>query len=124
VKGVVIDSGIRDAKRLRDLGFPVWTKAIYSRGTTKTRGGWVNAPAVCGGCMVHPGDLILANDDGVVVVAQDDLRYVLDSSNQRVAREEDTKNKIFRGELSIDFYGLRDVLKKDNVVYYDNPSKK
>lgn len=120
VQGVVIDSGIRDAARLRELGFPVWSKAIYSRGTTKSKGGWVNAPAVCGGCQVQPGDLILADDDGVVVVAKEDLRFALESSKKRLAREEETKQKIARGELSVDFYGLREVLAKENVVYYDN----
>lgn len=123
VKGVIIDAGIRDAARLRELGFPVWSRAIHSQGTTKSRGGWVNAPAVCGGATVNPGDLIMADDDGVVVVKKEDFTFALDASNRRVAKEVDTKAKIARGELSIDFYGLRETLTKENVVYYENEAE-
>jgi 4-hydroxy-4-methyl-2-oxoglutarate aldolase len=127
VQGVVIDSGIRDVQRLREMGFPVWTKAIHSRGTTKSRGGWVNAPAVCGGVLVHPGDLILADDDGVVVVAQQDLQYALESSRKRMEKEKGTKARIDEGQLSVDFYGLREVLEREQVVYVDqleNPERR
>ena len=68
VQGVIIDSGIRDVAQICDLGFPIWTKAVFSQGTTKSKGGWVNAPTVCGGVTVGPGELIMADDDGVVVV--------------------------------------------------------
>lgn len=122
VQGVVIDSGIRDAARIRELGFPVWSKAIHSLGTTKTRGGWVNVPAVCAGTLVSPGDMILADDDGVVVVRREDLLSSLDKSKKRMLKEEDTKSRIERGELSLDFYGLRDTLNKEDVVYFDNES--
>jgi 4-hydroxy-4-methyl-2-oxoglutarate aldolase len=120
VKGVVIDAGIRDVSRIRELGFPIWTKAISSQGTTKTRGGWVNAPVICAGAAVNPGDLILADDDGVVVVRQDQLQQVLEASKQRMQREEQTKAKISNGELSVDFYSLREVLRQEKVVYYDH----
>lgn len=120
VKGVVIDAGIRDVARIRELGFPIWTKAISSQGTTKLRGGWVNAPALCGGAVVNPGDLIMADDDGVVVVRQDQLPNVLEASQQRMKKEEQTKAKIANGELSLDFYSLREVLEKENVKYYDS----
>jgi 4-hydroxy-4-methyl-2-oxoglutarate aldolase len=119
VQGVVIDAGIRDVARLRELGFPVWSKAIHSLGTTKSRGGWVNAPAVCGGVRIMPGDLIVADDDGVVCVAQEDLPSVLESVRNRVRKEEQTKEKIAKGEISLDFYGLRSVLERENVVYLD-----
>lgn len=122
VQGIIIDAGTRDVARIRELGFPVWTKAVSPEGTTKSRGGWVNAPAICGGASVTPGDLILADDDGVVVVRQDDLHTALEASKQRLQKEEQTKAKIARGELSLDFYSLRDVLRKENVEYYENQS--
>ncbi|GAA4705754.1 4-carboxy-4-hydroxy-2-oxoadipate aldolase/oxaloacetate decarboxylase [Brevibacillus fulvus] len=120
VQGVVIDAGIRDAAKIRELGFPVWSKAIHSLGTTKTRGGWVNAPTVCAGVQVGPGDLLLADDDGVVVVRQEDLQTSLEAAQKRVQKEEDTKAKIERGELSLDFYGLREILSKENVRYFED----
>ncbi|MDT8861838.1 4-carboxy-4-hydroxy-2-oxoadipate aldolase/oxaloacetate decarboxylase [Alkalihalobacillus sp. MEB130] len=120
VKGLIIDSGIRDVARIRELGFPVWSKAISSEGTTKNRGGAVNAAAICGGCLIEPGDLILADDDGVVNVKKKDLETTLELSKKRMQKEEMTKEKINNGELSLDFYGLREMLEKENVVYYDS----
>jgi 4-hydroxy-4-methyl-2-oxoglutarate aldolase len=120
VQGVIIDSGIRDLAQIRGLGFPIWTKAVHSQGTTKVRGGWVNAPTVCAGTIVKPGDLIMADDDGVVVVKKEDLSFVLESSKQRLKKEKETREKIARGELSLDFYNLRPTLDKEQVVYYEN----
>lgn len=120
VKGIITEAGIRDVAQLRELGFPVWTRSIYSQGNTKSRGGWVNAPAVCGGMLVNPGDLILADDDGVVVINKSDLETTLSASKQRGLKEVGTKEKIARGELSLDFYNLRPVLDKEGVVYYDS----
>ncbi|MCM3728873.1 hypothetical protein M3226_24850 [Neobacillus cucumis] len=73
VQGVIIDSGIRDVAQIRDLCFRIWTKEVFSQGTTRSKGGWVNVPTVCRGVTVDPGDLIMADDDGVVVVKKDDL---------------------------------------------------
>lgn len=123
VIGVVIDAGIRDVAQIRQLGFPVWTRAIHSQGTTKNKGGWVNAPAICGGTQVDPGDIIMADDDGVVVVRKGDVTFALESSQRRGLKEETTKAKIARGELSLDFYGLRKTLQEENVVYYENESQ-
>lgn len=120
VKGIITEAGIRDVAQLRELGFPVWTRSIYSQGNNKSKGGWVNAPAVCGGMLVNPGDLILADDDGVVVVKKGDLETTLEASKQRGIKEVGTKEKIARGELSLDFYNLRPVLAKEGVVYYDS----
>lgn len=120
VKGVVIDSGIRDVARIRALGFPVWTRSITPRGTTKIHGGWVNAEAVCGGVIVNPGDLIVADDDGVVVVKKQDIDFALAASRERKKKEELTSKRIQEGQLSVDFYGFREVLQKQKVVYYDN----
>lgn len=103
VQGVIIYSGIRDVAQIRDLGFPIWTKSVLSQGTTKSRGGWVNAPTVCGGASVEPGDLIMADDDGVVVVKKEDFQFSLEASQKRLQKEEGTKEKIARGEISLDF---------------------
>lgn len=119
VQGVIIDSGIRDVAQIRELGFPIWTKAVHSQGTSKSKGGWVNSPTVCGDSLVNPGDLIMADDDGVVVVKKEDLEFALESSKQRLKKEEGTKEKIARGELSLDFYNLRPTLEIENVVYYE-----
>lgn len=120
VKGLVIDAGIRDAQQIRELGFPVWSRTICSEGTTKVRGGWVNADVICGGVSVCPGDLILADEDGIVVVKQSDLEQTTKLTQKRMEKEEQTKQKIENGELSVDFYNLREVLKRENVVYLDS----
>ncbi|ETI69951.1 4-carboxy-4-hydroxy-2-oxoadipate aldolase/oxaloacetate decarboxylase [Neobacillus vireti] len=120
VQGVIISAGIRDAAQIRQLGFPIWSKAIYSEGTTKVKAGWVNAPAICGGIEVKPGDLIMADDDGVVLVKKDEVEEVYHRADKRVLKEEGTKKKIANGELSLDFYNLRETLAKENVMYYDN----
>lgn len=120
VQGVVIDSGIRDVRQLRTLGFPVWTREVLSQGTNKLKGGWVNAPANCGGVTVAPGDLIMADDDGVVVIKKEDFQSTLELSNARLAKEADTKSKIESGQISLDFYHLRKVLEAEGVIYYEN----
>lgn len=120
VQGVIIDSGIRDVAQIRELGFPIWTRAVFSQGTTKVKGGWVNAPTVCGGVSVDPGDLIMADDDGVVVVKKADFQFALESSQLRLLKEKGTKEKIARAELSLDFYNLRPTLEKEQVVYYED----
>lgn len=123
VQGVVIDAGIRDAAQIRALDFPVWSKAIHPEGTTKSRGGWVNAPAVCGGTIVNPGDLVMADDDGVVVVKNEDVQFAIEASTQRMKKEKVTRAKIANGELSLDFYSLRETLQREKVVYYENTNK-
>ncbi|CAI6328188.1 4-carboxy-4-hydroxy-2-oxoadipate aldolase [Bacillus subtilis] len=123
VQGVIIDAGIRDIMQIREMGFPVWTKAVHSEGTTKNRGGWVNAPTICGGTSVNPGDLIVADEDGVVVVKQEDMNTTLEASNLRLLKEKGTKEKIARGEISLDFYNLRPVLDKENVAYFETENE-
>jgi 4-hydroxy-4-methyl-2-oxoglutarate aldolase len=120
VKGLIIDAGIRDVAQIRELGFPVWSKAIHSCGTTKNRGGWVNSEANCGGVIIRPGDVIMADDDGVVVIAKSNIQYAINSSLKRMNKEVNTREMIDNGELSLDFYGLREVLDKEGVVYYDS----
>lgn len=119
VRGVIMDAGCRDTARLREMGFPVWTTSIACTGTTKSKGGWVNAPAVCAGVIVEPGDLIVADDDGVVVVKRADAARSLELSLAREKKEEGTRAKIASGQLGVDFYGYREVLAKLGVKYYD-----
>lgn len=120
VQGIITEGAVRDVVHLRKLGFPAWSRAIYSQGQTKSKGGWVNAPIVCGGVRVNPGDLIMADDDGVVVVDKNNLEFALHAAKDRIEKEKATREKINRGELSLDFYNLRLTLEKEHVVYYDN----
>lgn len=124
VKGVIIDSGIRDVRQIRHLGFPIWTREVLSQGTNKIKGGWVNAPAVCAGVQVEPGDLIVADDDGVVIVKKDDIIDTLALSKARLAKEEDTKANIESGKISLDFYNLRPVLTSEGVMYYETEEER
>lgn len=117
VRGVIMDAGVRDTARLREMGFPVWSSAVVCTGTTKNKAGWVNAPAVCAGAIVEPGDLIVADDDGVVVVKRADIPSALEKSRAREKKEEGTVQKIEAGLLGVDFYGYREVLAKLGVTY-------
>ncbi len=119
VKALIMDGGVRDTRLLRELAFPVWTTSIACTGTTKSKPGWVNAPAVCAGTLVEPGDLIVADDDGVVVVKREEIRNTLEKSLAREKKEQDTTRKIEEGQLGVDFYGFREVLAKLGVQYYD-----
>ena len=123
-KGIIMDSGIRDVRQIRDMGFPIWTREVLSQGAQKVRGGWVNAPAVCAGVLIHPGDLIMADDDGVVVVKKEDFESSLKLSQARVAKEAGTIEKIESGQISLDFYNLRPVLEAEGVVYYDTEEER
>ncbi len=118
VRAVIMDGGVRDTLRLKKLGLPVWTTAIVCTGTTKNRAGWVNAPAVCAGVLINPGDLIVADDDGVVVVKREDIPDALEKSLNREKKEQETSRKIEAGQLGVDFYGFRDVLARLGVKYY------
>ncbi len=119
VKALIMDGGVRDTAQLRELGFPVWTTAIVCTGTTKNKAGWVNAPSVCAGALVEPGDLIVADDDGVVIVKRADIARSLEKSLEREKKEQGTTKKIEEGQLGVDFYGFREVLAKLGVTYYD-----
>ncbi|MBI4331475.1 MAG: 4-carboxy-4-hydroxy-2-oxoadipate aldolase/oxaloacetate decarboxylase [Chloroflexi bacterium] len=119
IKAVIMDAAVRDTMKLQKLGLPVWTAAIACAGTTKNKAGWVNAPCVCAGALVEPGDLIVADDDGVVVVKREDIPSALEKSLAREKKEEDTTRKIEAGQLGVDFYGFREVLAKLGVRYYD-----
>lgn len=120
VKGLIIDAGVRDVTRIKELGFPVWSKSISSQGTTKKKGGRVNAEVVCGGIIIHPGDLVLADDDGIVIVEKEEATTSYKLARARMQKEEITKKRIANGELGIDFYGLRETLRKEDVRYFDS----
>ncbi len=119
VAGLIIDAGIRDTTDLTSMQFPVWARAISAQGTVKATAGSVNVPVVCAGTIVNPGDVIVADNDGVVVVPRGRAAEVAKLSAQRIAKEEQSRARLKNGELGLDFYGLRAKLKDLGVEYID-----
>jgi len=119
IVAMVIDSGVRDVADLREMGFPVWSRAITAQGTTKEHGGAVNVPVVCAGQTVGPGDAVVADDDGVVVVAAADVADVVAAAAAREAREVLLRKRYAAGESSLDVNSLRPVLDRLGVRYLD-----
>lgn len=119
VRGLVMDAAVRDTADLREMGFPVWTRHVSCQGTVKNTPGSVNVPISIDGIIINPGDVVCADDDGVVVVARDEAAWGLEQSNARLDKEAGTRARLEAGELGLDFYGLRDKLTDMGVEWID-----
>jgi 4-hydroxy-4-methyl-2-oxoglutarate aldolase len=119
VKGLVIEGGVRDTREITEMGFPIWSKAVNAKGTVKATVGAVNVPIVCAGQHVVPGDVVVADDDGVVIVERKSAASVLAAGLKREANETTKRARLAAGELGLDIYNMRPELQKAGLVYLD-----
>ena len=117
VIALVGDIGIRDSQTLREMSFPVWSSLVFAQGTVKETIGSVNVPIICAGQLVHPGDIVVADDDGVVIVPHQKGAWVADAAQQRLIQEESKRQRLSRGELGLDIYQMRDKLSAKGLQY-------
>jgi 4-hydroxy-4-methyl-2-oxoglutarate aldolase len=123
VCGLVIDIGCRDVAELTRMKFPVWSKAISAKGAIKATLGCVNIPVICAGAVVNPGDVVVADDDGVVIVPLDQASSVVSADDQRIAREAEKRRRLAAGELNLDIENMRAKLASAGLVYYESPDE-
>jgi 4-hydroxy-4-methyl-2-oxoglutarate aldolase len=120
-KGVVLDMGCRDAHEISEMRFPLWSRAISAKGTVKATIGSVNVPVVCAGAQIQPGDVVVADDDGVVIVPRANAEAVVRASEEREKKEAQSRARLEKGELGLDLYGMRKALEDKGLKYVDGP---